>query len=108
MVQMQTDLQSVKKVLKDIDTHDFRNLRDLVKTPAQLHSAKLQQMSDLRYKICDDLREVIGNECLNREAYCGILNRLVKQRAKEMGRMKKGYEQFYLEELTVNQKTLPA
>ena len=46
----------------------------------------------MQYAVLDDLRDVIGNETIKQNRFCGILNRLINQKAKEMGKMKKGYD----------------
>ena len=61
----------------------------------------------MKYAVVDDMREVLGNENLNQPRFCGIINRLINQKAAEMGRLKKGYEKFYLDEITNHAHELP-
>ena len=95
-------------MLDGLDQSSFRALRDLKLTPGQLYSQKLQRSTRIKYAIVDDIREIIGNENLNRSRFCGIINRLINQKAKEMGKLKKGYEQYYLDEITNHTEELPA
>ena len=53
------------------------------------------------------MREVIGNESLTRDPFCGIIDKLLKQKAKEMGKLKKGYGAYYLDEITNHADELP-
>ena len=76
-------------------------------TPSQLNSRKLQKISNIKYAIVDDIRELMGNENMNESRFCGILNRLLIQKAAQMGRLKKGFEQFYMEEITKHYDELP-
>lgn len=107
MVKMETSLQQIKYVLKDLDQSNFQALRDLKLTPSQLASRKLQKISNINYSVVDDLREVMGNENMNQSRFCGILNRLLCQKAAQMGRIGKGFEQFYMEEITKHYDELP-
>ena len=66
------------------------------------------KLSNIRYQTADDLRELMGNENMNQSRFCGILNRLINQKAEEMGRLNKGYEKFYMEELTQHNHELPS
>ena len=50
---------------------------------------------------------MIGNDKMTESRFCGILHRLINQKAEEMGRIKKGYEQFYIDELTNHADELP-
>ena len=53
------------------------------------------------------MREIIGNESLTRDRFCGIIDKLLKQKAKEMGKLKKGYGAYYLDEITNHADELP-
>ena len=61
----------------------------------------------MKYAVVDDMRDLLGNESLKKSQYCGIINRLINQKAKEMGRLEKGYEQYYLDEITNHAHELP-
>ena len=54
------------------------------------------------------MREILGNENLKKSRFLGIINRLINQKAKEMGRDKKGYSQFYIDEITNHFDEFPA
>ena len=81
MVRLETNVQQVKQVLNGIDQLSFVALRDLKLTPSQLYSQKLQRSARIKYAVVDDIREILGNENLNRSRFCGIINRLVNQKA---------------------------
>ena len=77
MIKLETSLEQIKYVLNGIDRTSFVELRDLQKTPAQLASKKLQKISNLKYSVVDDLRELIGNENMKDPRFCGTLHRLI-------------------------------
>lgn len=67
----------------------------------------IMKVANITYSVVDDLRELMGNENIKQSRFCGILNRLINQKAEEMGRLNTGYEKFYVEEITKYGHELP-
>ena len=61
----------------------------------------------MAYKTTDDMREILGNETITKSGFSGILSRLMKQKAKEMGMNGDDYHKFCLDELSKHQDELP-